>query len=124
MTKIVELRKPAFLADQNRLVAFNTLVQTKNTLMPQEVSISTGCSQYEVTELLFWLHGMGYAEPFLLVYHKEHLDSPVTARKLGEGFPRVPFTCDVCDEVVRNSDDLMFDLSFKIKLEAAALRAY
>lgn len=117
MTEIVELRKPAFLADRNRLVVFNRLVQTRSTLMPHEVSTSTGCSHYEATELLFRLHSMGYAEPFLLVYHKDHLDSPVTARKLGEGFPHVPFICDVCDEVIRTSDDLMFDLSFKIKPE-------
>lgn len=114
MVQTVKLHKPACLADTNKRQVFNRLAKAKSTLMPHEVSTGIGCSLVEAMQLLLLLYDQGYAEPFLLVYHKDHLDSPIAARDLVDGFPNLPFNCELCDQEITTRDSLMFDFLFKL----------
>jgi hypothetical protein len=115
MVQNVELRKPACLADPDKLLIFNRLAETKLAFMPHEVSTTIGCSLIEAMQLLLLLYDRGHAEPFLLVYHKDHLDGPVTARRLIDGFPDLPFNCELCDQEIDTRESLLFDFLFKLK---------
>lgn len=117
MAQTVKLHKPACLADTNNLQVFNRLVDTRSTLMPHEVSTGIGCSLVDAMQLLLLLYDQGHAEPFLLVYHKDHLDSPIVARQLADGFPSLPFICELCDQEISTRDSLMFDFLFKLEFQ-------
>ena len=93
VTVTISLDKLPCLGYDSKLNILNRLVQTREALMLHELATSTGCSQQEAMLLLMLLYDLHLAELFLLVYHKDHIDTPIQSRGLLEGFLSVPFTC-------------------------------
>lgn len=110
----VNLDKLPCLEDSVSLETLNRLFRSRDAVMLHELATSTGCSQQESMFLLMYLYDLRLAEPFLLVYHEDHLDVPILSRKLLDGFPSVPFTCPECERNITSTDQLSYDYSFKI----------
>jgi hypothetical protein len=82
--------------------------------MPHSVANATGCSLKQAMELLLSLSDQYIVEPYLLVYHGTHPgDPPILARNMLDGFPSLPFACDLCEEKVNSRDELQYDFLFK-----------
>lgn len=96
----------------------NELVEHQKELMPHQVAVAAGCTLDEAMGILMLLTADEMAEAYLLVYHTTHDNSsqaPIMARKLTEGFPETPFTCDDCGQEINSTHNLRYDFLFKIK---------
>lgn len=113
MTVTVNLSKLPYLGEASKLEILNRLFKSREAIMLHELATATGYSREESMQLLMFLYDLRLIKPFLLVYHKEHLDVPIQTRDLLEGFPPVPFTCPECEREITQKDQLSYDFLFK-----------
>lgn len=117
MKRIVLKNLPCF-SEVERLERLNDLVNHKTSLMPQDIAIATGCTLIEGMEILLILYDTYSAEAYLAVYHQSHTESSfILARPITEGFPKLPFTCELCNEEITSLKSLSFDFVFKLGSE-------
>lgn len=114
MTTKVNLSKFYCFNEGAHLRELNRLVRIHTDLMPHQVAVATGCGLKEAMEVLMLLFHRHLAEVFLLVYHNDHPDTPAQALNISEGLPSLPFICDLCEEEIRDPNELSYDFLFKI----------
>jgi hypothetical protein len=101
--------------EQQALRTLNRLAQFHRAWSSRLISGAIGCRSNEAMSLLWFLYNAKVVNPMLVIYHK-HEDTnsspPTLYRDFFQGPPLLPFTCDICGEVVTNEDELSYDLEF------------
>ena len=112
----VSLRHFPYFNNDKPLQELNHLVDVHgNNLEAHQVAAATGCRLDEAMGILLLLFNSSLAEAFLLVYHNDHADGPpILARRILDGLPPLPFTCDICQGEIENREELSYDFLFKM----------
>jgi hypothetical protein len=111
----VDLSNFQCLNDATKLHKLNRYVKNNTELMPHEIAGVLGCNPQEAMGILLFIFSRYLAEGYLLIYHKEHPSFPITIADFHQGFPRVPFYCDQCDQEILSKDELLYDFMFRLQ---------
>lgn len=114
MTK-VNISKFKCFTESGRLDKLNAFFDERTEAMPREIAAQTGCGLREAMSLLMFLFHLYLAEAFILVYHNEHPETPISKRSLIGGLPTLPMQCEDCDDEIENPDQLSYEFWFKFK---------
>lgn len=99
----------------NKLFMLNDYILKRDRLMPHEIAVATGCSLSEATTLLIFLYHLYLAEPYLLTYHNQHPLIVIDKTKLKDGLPKLPITCDYCEDEISGQEELIYEFEFILK---------
>lgn len=109
----VDIGKLPFLSeDKGRIDKLNELLRRNKNLMPHQVASGTGLSLQESMTLLVFFFYLNYGKFYILVYHRDFPNEPTSAINIFDGFPEMPFYCEVCDKIVEDEDELLYDYMF------------
>ena len=78
-------------------------------LMPHDLANRVGVRREHALAILTVLSEAKACRMRLLVYHVCDLEVWFMARRFGAGFPRLPLRCGVCNEMVTDRGDLLYD---------------
>jgi|GEM_PF-1723409 len=110
----VNLNKLSFIENEEQVDKLKKLIRLHNhRLMPHQVASNIGFTLNESIELLYYLFHKKAADLFILVYHVDHLDAPIEARPYTNPFPQIPHECEVCEKVIIDKNDLVYDILFR-----------
>jgi hypothetical protein len=76
--------------------------------MPHQLAVRLGLSYSDSLAILSVLEADKLCQLRLLIYHI-CTETPVGSIPFGQGFPKVPWHCPYCEEIVEDTRELNFD---------------
>jgi hypothetical protein len=79
-------------------------------IMPHTMAIELSVSRADGLAIIAVLQAENLVESKLLIYHTCDPHVPAGFVPFGQGLPQLPWTCDLCDGIVEDYEDLSFDV--------------
>lgn len=99
-----------FLSSEQKAQLSQRFKSPREGIMPHQLAVSVGLKYAEALAILTVLETDGFCRNQLLIYHICEPEIPAGSIPYGTGFPKLPWACPSCGEVVEDYDELSFDL--------------
>jgi hypothetical protein len=104
-----------FLTEEQKEKLNNKFTSSAQNLMPHEVANPVGLKYSEVLAIFTVLQAEGFCKNLLLIYHSCDQDRFIKATPYEEGIPQLPYICELCQEIIEDTDELSFEVMAKIQ---------
>lgn len=106
-------RKLDFLSRRQKLKLSKFFKEPEKNAMPHQLAVLLGIRYSHALLILTILEANGFIKNHLVIYHICDPEIPAGAIPYGTGFPKLPWSCSLCERVVESYDELTFDLMGK-----------
>ena len=89
-----------FLSSEQKTQLSQRFRSAREGIMPHQLAVSVGLKYAEALAILTVLEADGVCRNQLLIYHVCEPEIPADSIPYGTGFPKLPWACPSCGEVV------------------------